>query len=194
MIALLVVALSVSMAAAIPENVVVTPPNQYMDPNQDPTNAGSTFATYTTTVTDIPSDNANAGTHTMYANTTLIVTGAGSLTDLRFRFHHAGESSSGWLSAMSPYIWHDTPIGAVSDGAGGWVTQDVLTMDVMDTGTAEDCKYQFEVHDSVPLPEGTGSDSAHGTSYGTSIPEFAAIAIPVLALLGLVLYMRRKKD
>ena len=34
-------------------------------------------------------------------------------------------------------------------------------------------------------------DTASATVYGTAIPEFA---IPVLALLGLVLFMRRKKE
>ena len=32
------------------------------------------------------------------------------------------------------------------------------------------------------------------SGFNTSIPEFATLAIPVIALLGLVLYMRRKKD
>jgi hypothetical protein len=31
-------------------------------------------------------------------------------------------------------------------------------------------------------------------AFGAEVPEFATIAIPVLALLGLVLFMRRKKD
>lgn len=32
------------------------------------------------------------------------------------------------------------------------------------------------------------------SGFTTSIPEFATIAVPMIALLGLVLYMRRKKD
>ena len=40
-----------------------------------------------------------------------------------------------------------------------------------------------------------GDDVEDGMEVGlTIVPEFATMAIPVLALLGLVLYMRRKKD
>ena len=42
-------------------------------------------------------------------------------------------------------------------------------------------------------PMSSGVDLAVGTT-GVDIPEFATIAIPMVALLGLVLYMRRKKD
>ena len=37
-------------------------------------------------------------------------------------------------------------------------------------------------------------DYAVCSGFRTDIPEFATLAIPVVALLGLVLFMRRKKD
>ena len=188
MIALLVVALSVSMAAAGPEYVVVSPGDQQLTPGQS--TPDGTYATYNIAVTWIPSDGTNSNTHTMYADTVYIVSGAGNLNDLMFRFHHAGEPSSGWLTTAQTYQWHDDQTAAVDE-----FTSDSLTVDVLDTGTAENCKYRFKVHDSLPYPgSGGGTDSACGTSYGTSIPEFTTLAIPVVALLGLVLFMRRKKD
>ena len=56
-------------------------------------------------------------------------------------------------------------------------------------------------HQHVTVADNNGTtytpDSAQDSASCTrpvDIPEFAAIAIPVIALLGLVLYMRKKKD
>ena len=162
------------IAAANPENVVVTPANQQLDLGQTPTSG--TFTTYNIAVSQIK---VGGNTHTIYGNTTLIVAGAGSLGDLMFRFNH-GTAQSGWLSNTQTWTWTD----------GGSDT-DSLTVDVMNTGSAPDTEYQFRVYDSYPI--GTGYDSAHGTTYGTSIPEFATIAIPVAAILGLVLFFNHRK-
>jgi hypothetical protein len=103
-----------------------------------------------------------------------------------FRFSHAASATqSSWLSSGSGNSW------TWSDDCPNSVT-DSLTVDVMDTGLATDAVYQFTVHDSFPY--GTGTDSASGTVYAHSIPEFATLAIPVVALLGLVFFMRRKEQ
>ena len=183
MIALLVVALSVGMAAA--ESIEVTPNDQSLQPGQSP--LGGTYSTYSIEITGITYLGVNSHTHTIYAVTTAVLLGSGTVDDLRFRFNHSGASSD-WLKSGSDYNWTWTDGG---DSAAS------LTLDVMDTGTATDTDtmYQFKIYDGYPLTP-TVEDTAHGTAYGTGtpIPEFATLAIPVVALLGLVLFMRRKKD
>ena len=166
------------LAVASPESIGVSPGNQPLDLNQNP--SSGTYSTYSIAVSDIqPLSGGN--THTIKATTTLIVSGAGNLNDLMFRFNHAGEAPSTWLLSGNTYTW--------TDGGG---TTDSLTLDVMNTGSAENTKYQFKVYDSHPI--GAGSDTGEGTVYGTSsIPEFATIAIPVAAILGLVLFFNHRK-
>jgi hypothetical protein len=165
------------IAAACPEYIFASPDNQALDLGQSPPDG--TFSSYSVAVTTIQ-PKLGGNTHTIKATTTLIVSGTGgALTDLRFNFTH-GASSSGWLTSGTSWTWID-----------GGDTSDSLTLDVMNTGTAPDIKYQFRLDDSYPI--GDGFDTAQGTSYGTSIPEFATIAIPVAAILGLVLFFNHRK-
>ena len=182
MIALLVVALSVSMAAADPESMHVEPGDLELTPNQDYTNPGAIYTTYDINITIVgPPVGKGPYVHTIYAVTDGVVGGTGgATTDLMFRFNY-GTYSSSWLNSGTTWPWNDTNNQI-----------NLLTVDVLDTGSSTDAVYMFTVHDNFTY--GGAVDSAKGTVYAHAIPEFATIAIPMIALLGLVLYMRRKKD
>lgn len=179
-IATIVLAVLVSIsgiASASPENIVVTPSDQPLVSGQSP--PGGAFSTYSIAVTGIvPKSVGNL--HTIMATTTLILSGGGGLGDLRYNFHY-GASSSGWITSGSTFSWTDT---------GG--TSDSLTVDVMDTGTAVDTKYQFKIDDSYPI--GSGSDTAQSTVYGTvPIPEQNTLVLTSAGLLGLIGLMASRK-
>ena len=109
--------------------------------------------------------------------TSTIIDPTGS-NDLQFEFVWSG-TSSGWLESGDSYNW-GPPLGS----------SDSIMMNVKaKTATLTDQTYRFKVEDS---DGGWGESSA--TTKADTIPEFATLAIPVVALLGLVLYMRRKKD
>ena len=109
------------------------------------------------------------------AGRTLVVTVvAGTATDLTFKVGNQPATNGG---ITYPY----TPTGSTHD-----IQVEIQVCDTSSSGTEYELYYKdFE--------SGAG-DTASATVYGTSIPEFATIAIPVVALLGLVLFMRRKKE
>ena len=65
-----------------------------------------------------------------------------------------------------------------------------IQVEIMAAAGTEGNTYSFYYEDVQSGAFDTGSATVHTTA----IPEFATIAIPMIALLGLVLYMRRKKD
>jgi len=169
MIALLVVALSVGMVAAKPATVTI---------NANPIiNAldGTAVTTVTVTVSDI--DYGLGSPQTRYisvdvddTNLWADVSGNGVVT--------------GFTNSQTPGA-----IGGTYQATSGDYT---FTLSVKGTAPS---------HQHVTVRDNYGASysdqSADDTASCTrpvDIPEFATIAIPVVALLGLVLYMRRKKD
>ncbi|MDD5616171.1 MAG: PEF-CTERM sorting domain-containing protein [Candidatus Methanoperedens sp.] len=176
--ALAVMMAMTGIAAANPESVVVSPADQDLQPSQSL--PGGSFATYNIAVSLIIANVSSGNTHTINATTTGVV-GGGTTADLMYRFHF-GALSSTWLSSGVSWTWTD------SKG-----TSDSLTVDVMDTGSALNTKYQFKVYDIYTTNTGL-SDDARATVYGTSIPEFATVAIPIAAVLGLVFFFQQRKN
>ena len=174
--ALVILTAMTGIAAASPENIKITPDNQQLDMGQ--TTPGGSYSTYNLAVTEIKPEGHY--THTIYVETVTVVAGAGSNTDLWFRFTHG--TSSLWLQkgAANTFTWTDS-----------CTSTDSLSLDVMNTGSTQNTEYQFTVKDSYPY--GTGTDVASGTSYGTTIPEFATIAIQVIGILGLFLFFNHRK-
>ena len=169
------------------ESVGVIPPVQDLSPGQSLTPLGS-FKTYEINVNGITID-ANSHQHTIYAQVTgwaaingKIPSGTPGFNDLRFRFTHNG-IDSGWLGDKEVFSWNDS-MGLDSD---------ILTVDVIDIGSAQNYLYQFKIYDSF-TPSNIGiSDTASATVYGNSIPDFPKIALPVGAAIGLIfLYQSRK--
>ncbi|KAF5413932.1 MAG: hypothetical protein C5S48_10210 [Candidatus Methanogaster sp.] len=167
-IALLVVALSVGMAAAKPCTVTIAD-----HPIINPLD-GSTVTTSTTAIADYdPGD----GT-TRYLSVTT------EHSDLHIRVNgtvNGTDVDTGW---------GNTARAGTSYTIDSTYPDSQLTVWVYG-GTSGDVR----VEDNA----GTTYNTAAGYDYAVcttqvDIPEFATIAIPMIALLGLVLYMRRKKD
>ena len=174
MIALLVVALSVSMAAAQPALIHIDDIPMY-NPLDGSTETNTGVLVYDIDYRLI----ANGGQGTPHTRCITIKT---SNTDLHARL-----------------------VNVTSGVDTGYTT----TTNVSDTYTATDPDtYAFKLYvwggtagevsiwdnaGSTWDPMSGGVDLAVGTT-GVDIPEFTTIAIPAIALLGLVLYMRRKKD
>jgi len=139
------------------------------------------FVTYSVDVYNITNTTA---THEI--NATVIGWGSGSADDLRFRFTNETGASSGWLSSGESWNW-----GTPQSGPN----YEKLTMDVKAVSSAPpNNEYLIEVNDIGGEYSG-GSEKASGTTMGTSIPEFATVAIPVaIALIGAFFFMRRRKE
>ena len=164
MIALLVVALSAGMAAA--QNVYVTAPSSTdLVPGGD-------IITYTVMIDGI---NVAAGSHNIYST----ILGPGHPGDLEFEFVW-GTDTSGWVSSGTSCAW--TP-----DSSAETFVMNVRAKNPVTSPVPTD--YNFAVVDS---DGGYGFGTAT-TKATTAIPEFATLAIPVVALLGLVFFMRRKE-
>lgn len=165
MIALVVIALSAGMAAAATVDIVDDPIINPLD--------SSTVTTTTVDVTHIDystygnSHNRYVSIETFHSGLSAKVTGPGGL---------------------------DT----------GWVTNGMAGAGY--TATSPPSDYAFTLHVKGTAPGevyvadnagdqyiAKGSDSASCTR-PADIPEFATIAIPVVALLGLVFFMRRRKE
>ena len=168
MIALLVVALSVGMAAA--QSVIVTAPI-----STDLVPGDTTGIAYAVEVNYI---DLTAGSHTIQAN----ILGPGDPADLEFEFVWGTPEDSGWVTSGTLCNW--TP-GASTEN----FVINVRAKSILISPIPTD--YNFEVVDS---DGGYGYGTATTKANTSDIPEFATLAIPVVALLGLVLYMRRKKD
>ncbi len=168
-VALLVIALSVGMAAAKPATVTID-----ADPITNPLD-GTTITTTLVTVSDI--DYKGMGTpHTRCVS---IIT---DHKKLEAKITDSGTLDTGWAKLGNRKE-------ATYTASGG---DYVFTLHVRGTAPS---------HQHITVADNNGTtytpDSAQDSASCTrpvDIPEFAAIAIPVIALLGLVLYMRKKKD
>lgn len=93
---------------------------------------------------------------------------------------------------VAPGVVVATGVGSASytyTPAVGTTTYDIIVLAKAASGT-EGNTYTLRYYDT----DSGNSDEALATVHTTAIPEFATIAIPAIALIGLVLYMRRKKD
>ena len=115
-----------------------------------------------------------SGIHDLTQERTMVITvESGTATDLTFKVG-GGEQVGGINYAYTPSATpHNIPV-------------EVKVIDTAKVGT----EYEIFYEDAKT---GAG-DKASATVYGTAIPEFATLAIPVVALLGLALFMRRKKE
>jgi len=110
--------------------------------------------------------------------------GSGSADDLRFRFTNETGASSGWLSSGESWNW-----GTPQTGRDENLSMDVKAV----SGAPPNNAYLIEVKDKGGMIAGA-SESASGTTTGTSIPEFTTIAIPVgIALLSAMFFLNRAK-
>jgi len=168
MIALLVVALSIGMAAADPAEMDILPkPMPDLIPSQYVTTTAHEYVM------------ACDGT----ARTLTVTVEAGTPGDITFKLT---DSNPATPVTVGPTV------GSISytyTPAAGTTMYDIQ-VEIMAAAGTEGNTYTFYYEDVQSGAFDTGSATVHTTA----IPEFAAIAIPVLALLGLVLYMRRKKD
>jgi hypothetical protein len=175
----------IGLAGAVSVNV--TPLFQDISPGQSLNPLGS-FKTYDIKVRGIIID-SNIHQHTIYAQVTgwakineKIPSGIPDGNDLRFRFKHNG-IYSGWLGDKEAFSWDDA-VGLDSN---------TLTVDVIDTGSAQNYIYQFNIYDSFSPSDIWISDTAYAKVDGISIPDFPKIALPVGAAIGLIfLYQSRK--
>jgi len=158
------------------ENMEITPPSATIP--YDPS-----CASYSVYIYEIYNTTA---THEI--NATVIGGDPGWSADhLRFRFTNETGANSGWITSGTNWNWGTPQTG----------DDENLTMDVMAvSGAPQGCNYTIEVTD-VGGEICVGTETAWGTVVGTSIPEFATIAIPVVAVLGLFLfynYRKRKEE
>jgi len=173
MIALLVVALSVGMAAAMPCTVTIAD-HPIINPLDD-----STVTTSSVTITDYDPDEGTTrylSVITEHADLYIKVNGTIKGNAVDTGWGNTGRVGTSY-TIDTPTTNPSYPSYQLTVWVYGGTAGDVV---VEDNGGA--------THTTV-----VGSDHAKCTTQ-VEIPEFAAIAIPVLALLGLVLYMRRKKD
>jgi hypothetical protein len=172
MIALLVVALSVSMAAANPAEIDISPDPMDLVPGSYVTTTGYLYEMYC--------DGTSRTLNVTYTG--------GNPNDLTFKITDPGEhggvgGSAGPSVGSISYTYTPTNTAPA-------LTEYNITVEILAAAGTEGTLYHIEYMD---MQSGI-SDTATATVHTTAIPEFATIAIPRIALLGLVLYMRRKKD
>ena len=169
MIALLVVAMGAGMAAARPCTVLIAD-----HPIINPLD-GSTVTNSSATITDYDPDEGT----TRYLS---VIT---EHSDLYIKVNGTVEGApvdTGWGNTMRAGTSYTIANpGTASYQLTAWVYG----------GTAGDVV--VEDNGGATYNSSAGNDHAKCTTQ-VDIPEFATIAIPMIALLGLVLYMRRKKD
>ena len=166
-VALLVVTISVGMAAADPAELDILPVDVDLVPDQN-----------VTTTAHIYKMACSGSPRTLYASIT-----AGTASEITY-YIIDNNVAPGVVAAMG--------VGSASytyTPPAGTITYDITVLVKAASGT-EGNTYTLKYCDS----DSGNADEAMATVHTIAIPEFAAIVIPVLALLGLVLYMRRKKD
>ena len=163
---------------AAPENIIVRPSHQIIpySPN---------FVVYTVKVTDI----LNQGNHTINASLYNLCSGC-STGDLLFKFETISGSghniiwlngSSGWIGHGVNWEWGNT------SGNDAW--QKLKLYVKAKAGAPQNALYNFTVWDN-----GVG-EHAHGTTTGTTIPEFPlGIAIPAAISLGIIFLLFRRNQ
>ena len=166
MIALLVVAMSVSMAAANPAEIAIEPDDIDLIPGQN--------VTTTAHVTEMW---CSGSSRTLDVSVT-----AGTSGEITYYIIDNNIVPAGTATGVGSASYTYTPATTT--------TEYDLTVIVKAASGTEGNTYTLRYYDS----DSGNADEASATVHPTAIPEFATIAIPMIALLGLVLYMRRKKD
>ncbi|MCK4458238.1 MAG: PEF-CTERM sorting domain-containing protein [Methanosarcinales archaeon] len=169
MIALLVVALSVSMAAADP------------DPDIQACKQDGTFATEFLDGEDVYARGAGTG---------------GDYVDIYIMKNRDGwtKDSTKLITSYAEYVTVANNAQIDSDGYGFAGSTNPAHLIWAGTDTAHGTYDIILDVDQNGYYDGN-DDVQDGLGIGfTVVPEFATIAIPVVALLGLVFFMRRKKD
>jgi hypothetical protein len=166
MIALLVVAMGAGMVAADPAEIDILPDGVDLVPGQN-----------VTTTAHIYKMLCSGSSRTLDVSVT-----AGTASEITYYIIDNNVAPAGTATGIGSASYTYTP-------AAGTTEYDITVMAKAASGT-EGNTYTLRYYDS----DSGNADEALATVHTTAIPEFATIAIPAIALLGLVLYMRRKKD
>jgi len=110
--------------------------------------------------------------------------GAGTSADLEYKFTNEAGGTSNWIASGTSWDW-----GLPSTGNDEWLTLEIRAK----TSAPPNNDYSFEVYDDGGTLNSGGAETASGTTTGISIPEFATIAIPAVAILGLFLFFNQRK-
>ena len=180
--AILVIALAmvVGVAAAAPSQMRIEPQDATIPYDPD-------FVTYTVDVYDIYEPDIERRVIVTVDNCP-----GGDPMDLRFMFTNRSDTgvSSPWLSHGDTWNW-GKPQGSHPTSGYGYEN---LTMKVKAVSGPEGTKYLINLTDRSFSPSEYGDhDTADGTTWATSIPEFATIAIPVATILGLLFFFNHRK-
>lgn len=174
-------AMVVGVATAAPADVKITPQNADI-----PYEPG--YVTYNVEVYDILDPDENRAIVATIVDPTGMTTG-----HLQFRFTNS-TSASDWRVHGQSWTW-GKPQNIYYENGEIRGYED-LTMEVRAlVGIApENVEYVLRVED---ISLGGEWDTAYGTTFGSSIPEFTTIAGPVGAIMGLFLffnYRKRRKE
>jgi hypothetical protein len=166
--------LTVVMLVAMTGIAAANPENLYVEPGPKDIPYSPNSVTFDVRVYDIEDTTV---THDIKA--TVYYTGAGgSVSDLQFKFTDEEGLTSGWKESGGTWNW-GTPVSG---------NDEKLILEVRAKSTAPpNTLYRFELIDCSQV------ERSSGTTRGTTIPEFATIAIPVAAILGLVLFFNHRK-
>jgi hypothetical protein len=167
------------IAAANPEGIGFSPLHASDLPID-----GTTY-TYTLTVITTAADShyleVNTDTSEMEVRVVGPIAGAGGYT--------AGATS--WATTTpESMLWSAT----TPDETDGTTYTFDLEVRAKNPPATESLAFKIIVHDNEGTTYTTGVDEqATGTCHGTTIPEFATIAIPAVAILGLFLFFNHRK-
>lgn len=169
--ALAVMMAMTGIAAANPESLtVVSGPAPVLIPYSDP---GSVRTINITLITNLTEEHLIKGT----------ILNAGVFSDdLLFKFSNGSDTSS-WLESGTNWNW-----GVPSNN------YQIITMWVKAKPEAlQNQLYGINIYDAGGTNGGILEDS-QATEFQTSIPEFATVAIPIAAVLGLVFFFQQRKN
>ena len=176
----IVLAMMVGLANASPAQVKITPENAMIpyEPN---------YVSYSVDVYDVYDAGEERGIIATVASGP-----SGKEGHLKFKFTNSTGATSGWITPGTSWKWGKPQnTHACIDGDDNICGYENLTMDVMAVSTAPpDVEYGLKVED---FSYGTWDD-AFGSTYGTSVPEFATVAIPVATVLGLLFFFNYRKQ
>jgi len=174
-LALTVVMLVVMAGLAAADNEYIVPSDSYPKINID-----HTPTTVTLKISNFRPNWTAGQIHTICAETTAATNG--TTTDLEYMFTH-GTTNSSWLNSGATWNWTDT-----SD-------PDTVTLQIRVKPAATPpvgARYDIRLSDQWTDADGN-VDLGAITIFGSAIPEFATIAIPAVAVLGLLLFYNHRK-
>ncbi len=134
---------------------------------------------YTTTTVTIANIFDLASTHTIVA-TTLGAAAPGTVADLEYSW----DGGSTWIGSGTGFGW----------GPAGTSPQSLTLLIRAKPGSPTNNYYDIKIDDiGGSLPAGSAETDALTTA-GQTIPEFATVAIPIAAVLGLVFFFQQRKN